>query len=182
MAARLKEVYENEVKPALMKSGDYKNTMEVPKLDKVVVNMGVKTSLDREQMKTLADDLAAITGQRPLTVKARLSIANFRLREGMPIGLKVTLRGTLMYEFVDRLINMALPRIRDFRGVPSTSFDGRGNYALGIKEQQIFPEIDPDAVKITQGMDVCFVTTAKTDDEARQLLKHFGMPFAGATS
>ncbi|NCC49694.1 MAG: 50S ribosomal protein L5 [Spartobacteria bacterium] len=180
MTARMKEKYKTEVADALRKSRGYVNAMQVPRFTKVVVNVGVPTSVDKDTMKAIAGDLAKITGQIPLTNKARKSIANFKLREGMPIGLKVTLRGDRMYEFLDRLINIALPRIRDFRGVPATSFDGRGNYSLGLREQGIFPEIDPDNIKTTHGMDVTIVTTAQTDDEARELLKMMGMPFATA--
>lgn len=178
MTVRMKEKYKGDIAPSLHKSGGYTNVMQVPRFTKVVVNMGVTTAVDRDALKTLAEDLARITGQQPVVTKARKSIANFKLREGMPIGLKVTLRGDRMFEFLDRLINVALPRIRDFRGVSPNSFDGRGNFSLGLREQAIFPEIDPDNVKMTQGMDITIVTTAQTDDEARELLKKMGMPFA----
>lgn len=178
--ARLKKQYVEEIAPALRKEGGYANVMQVPRLSKMVVNMGFKTSVDKDQQKAIAEDLGRITGQRPVTVRAKRSVANFKLREGTPIGLKVTLRGVRMYEFLDRLINSTLPRIRDFRGVPVKSFDGRGNYSLGLSEQGIFPEIDPDRIKMNQGMDIAIVTTATTDDEARKLLKAFGMPFENA--
>ena len=177
--SRLKEQYENEIKDAMIKKFGYKNTMEVPKLDKIVVNMGVGEA--KENAKLLeADvkDMEAITGQKAVTTKAKNAIANFKIRENMPIGCKVTLRGEKMYEFADRLINLALPRVRDFRGVNPNAFDGRGNYALGIKEQIIFPEIEYDKVDKVRGMDIIFVTTAKTDEEARELLTLFNMPFA----
>ena len=176
--SRLKEQYENEIVPALVKKFDYKNPMEVPKLVKIVVNMGVGEA--KENVKLLDDavaDMETITGQHVVRTKAKKSIANFKLREGMPIGCKVTLRGERMYEFADRLINLALPRGRDFRGVNPNAFDGRGNYALAIKEQLIFPEIEYDKVDKVRGMDVIFVTTAKTDEEARELLRLFNMPF-----
>jgi large subunit ribosomal protein L5 len=178
MIPTLKEKYQNTVAPALKSAHGYKNPMEVPRIVKVVVNMSVNTKVDKDTFKAVTEDLARITGQRPITTKARLSISNFGLREGMPIGAKVTLRGARMYEFLDRLINIALPRIRDFRGVPSTSFDGRGSYTLGLREQTIFPEVNPDNVKRVQGMDITIVTTAETDAEARDLLKQLGMPFA----
>lgn len=177
--SRLKEQYENEIVPALKKKFEYKNPMEVPKLVKIVVNMGVGEA--KENVKLLGAavaDLETITGQHVIRTKAKKSIANFKLREGMPIGCKVTLRGERMYEFADRLINLALPRVRDFRGVNPNAFDGRGNYALAIKEQLIFPEIEYDKVDKVRGMDVIFVTTAKTDEEARELLRLFNMPFA----
>ena len=177
--SRLKEQYENEIVPALKKKFEYKNPMEVPKLVKIVVNMGVGEA--RENVKLLdaaVADLETITGLHVIRTKAKKSIANFKLREGMPIGCKVTLRGERMYEFADRLINLALPRVRDFRGVNPNAFDGRGNYALAIKEQLIFPEIEYDKVDKVRGMDVIFVTTAKTDEEARELLRLFNMPFA----
>ncbi len=176
--SRLKEKYTNEIVDALMKKFGYKNIMEVPKLDKIVVNMGVGEA--KENVKLLESamkDLEIITGQKAVVTKARNSIANFKIREGMPIGCKVTLRGERMYEFADRLINLALPRVRDFRGVNPNAFDGRGNYALGIREQLIFPEIEYDKVDKVRGMDVVFVTTAKTDEEARELLTLFNMPF-----
>ncbi len=177
--SRLKEQYQNEIVNAMMKKFGYKNIMEVPKLDKVVVNMGVGEAKDNAKLLDSAvGDMEKITGQKAVICKAKKSVANFKLREGMSIGCKVTLRGEKMYEFVDRLINLALPRVRDFRGVNPNAFDGRGNYALGIKEQLIFPEIEYDKVDKIRGMDVIFVTTAKTDEEARELLKQFNMPFA----
>ncbi len=179
MSSRLKEIYLNEIVPEMIKKFGYKNIMEVPKLDKVVVNMGVGEA--KENVKLLDSaiaDMAIITGQKPVQTKAKNSVANFKIREGMPIGAKVTLRGSKMYEFVDRLINLALPRVRDFRGVNPNAFDGRGNYALGIKEQLIFPEIEYDKVDKVRGMDIIFVTTARTDEEARELLRLFNMPFA----
>ena len=177
--SRLREQYENEIKDAMIKKFGYKNAMEIPKLDKIVVNMGVGE--DKENAKLLeaaVKDMEAITGQKAVTTKAKNAIANFKIRENMPIGCKVTLRGEKMYEFADRLINLALPRVRDFRGVNPNAFDGRGNYALGIKEQIIFPEIEYDKVDKVRGMDIIFVTTAKTDEEARELLTLFNMPFA----
>lgn len=179
MSTRLKEIYQNEIVEALMKKFGYKNIMQVPKIEKVVINMGIGEA--KENVKILdaaASDLQTITGQKPVITKAKKSIANFKIREGMPIGCKVTLRGDRMYEFVDRLINLALPRVRDFRGVNPNAFDGRGNYALGIKEQLIFPEIEYDKIDKIRGMDVIIVTTAKTDEEARELLRLFNMPFA----
>ena len=176
--ARLKEMYLNEIVPAMTKKFGYKNVMEVPKIEKIVINMGVGEA--RENSKLLESalrDLETISGQKPVITKAKKSIANFKIREGMSIGCKVTLRGEKMYEFADRLINLALPRVRDFRGVNPNAFDGRGNYALGIKEQLIFPEIDFDKIDKVRGMDIIFVTTAKTDEEARELLTLFGMPF-----
>ena len=176
--SRLKETYQNEIVDAMMKKFGYKNIMEVPKLDKVVVNMGVGEAKENAKILDAAmKDMETITGQKAVPTRAKNSIANFKLREGMPIGCKVTLRGE-MYEFVDRLINLALPRVRDFRGVNPNAFDGRGNYALGIKEQLIFPEIEYDKVDKVRGMDIIFVTTAKTDEEARELLTQFNMPFA----
>ena len=177
--SRLKEQYENEIKDAMIKKFGYKNTMEVPKLDKIVVNMGVGEAKENAKLLEAAvKDMEAITGQKAVTTKAKNAIANFKIRENMPIGCKVTLRGVKMYEFADRLINLALPRVRDFRGVNPNAFDGRGNYALGIKEQIIFPEIEYDKVGKVRGMDIIFVTTAKTDEEARELLTLFNMPFA----
>ena len=170
--SRLKEQYQNEIVDALTKKFGYKNIMEVPKLDKVVINMGVGEAKD-----SAIADMEKITGQKAVICRAKKSVANFKLREGMAIGCKVTLRGEKMYEFVDRLINLALPRVRDFRGVNPNAFDGRGNYALGIKEQLIFPEIEYDKVDKVRGMDIIFVTTAKTDEEARELLTQFNMPF-----
>jgi large subunit ribosomal protein L5 len=176
--SRLKEQYENEIVPALVKKFDYKNPMEVPKLVKIVVHMGVGEAKENVKLLDAAvADMETITGQHVVRTKAKKSIANFKLREGMPIGCKVTLRGERMYEFADRLINLALPRVRDFRGVNPNAFDGRGNYALAIKEQLIFPEIEYDKVDKVRGMDVIFVTTAKTDEEARELLRLFNMPF-----
>ena len=177
--SRLKETYQNEIVPAMIKKFEYKNVMQVPKLEKVVVNMGVGEAKENAKLLEAAmKDLETITGQKAIVTKAKKSIANFKIREGMAIGCKVTLRGEKMYEFVDRLINVALPRVRDFRGVNPNAFDGRGNYALGIKEQLIFPEIEYDKVDKVRGMDVIFVTTAKTDEEARELLTQFNMPFA----
>ena len=176
--SRLKEQYENEIKDAMIKKFGYKNTMEVPKLDKIVVNMGVGEAKENAKiLEAAVKDMEAITGQKAVTTKAKNAIANFKIRENMPIGCKVTLRGEKMYEFADRLINLALPRVRDFRGVNPNAFDGRGNYALGIKEQIIFPEIEYDKVDKVRGMDIIFVTTANTDEEARELLAQFGMPF-----
>jgi len=176
--ARLKEQYQNEIVDALIKKFGYKNIMEVPKLDKVVINMGVGEAKDNAKLLDSAiADMEKITGQKAVVCKAKKSVANFKLREGMNIGCKVTLRGEKMYEFVDRLINLALPRVRDFRGVNPNAFDGRGNYALGIKEQLIFPEIEYDKIDRVRGMDIIFVTTAKTDEEARELLGQFGMPY-----
>ena len=176
--ARLKEMYQNEIVDAMIKKFGYKNVMEVPKLDKIVVNMGVGEAKENAKLLEAAiKDMEAITGQKAVATKAKNSIANFKIREGMAIGCKTTLRGEKMYDFADRLINLALPRVRDFRGVSADSFDGRGNYALGIKEQIIFPEIEYDKVDKVRGMDIIFVTTAKTDEEARELLRLFGMPF-----
>ena len=176
--ARLKEQYQNEIVDALIKKFGYKNIMEVPKLDKVVINMGIGEAKDNAKLlDTAIADMEKITGQKAVVCKAKKSVANFKLREGMAIGCKVTLRGEKMYEFVDRLINLALPRVRDFRGVNPNAFDGRGNYALGIKEQLIFPEIEYDKIDRVRGMDIIFVTTAKTDEEARELLGQFGMPY-----
>ncbi|MBQ6152665.1 MAG: 50S ribosomal protein L5 [Ruminococcus sp.] len=177
--ARLKEYYNKEVAPALMKKFSYKSVMQIPKLDKIVVNVGAGEVKDNAKaMDAILSDLAQITGQKAMICKARKSVANFKLREGMPIGAKVTLRGERMYEFLDRLFNVALPRVRDFRGINPNSFDGRGNYALGLKEQLIFPEIDYDKIDKVRGMDIAFVTTAKTDEEARELLKLMGAPFS----
>ncbi len=174
--------YKNEIAPVLMKEFKYTNVMQVPHLDKVVVNMGVKEGKeDIKIIEHLAGELSMIVGQKPVITKAKKSIANFKVREGNPIGLKVTLRRWRMYEFVERLFNIALPRIRDFRGFPTTSFDGRGNYTLGIQEQMIFAEVEYDKIKKTQGMDITFVTTATTDAEARRLLELMGLPFRKAT-
>ena len=179
MSARLKEMYQNEMVDAMIKKFGYKNIMEVPKLDKIVVNMGVGEAKENAKLLDSAvKDMEIITGQKAIVTKAKKSVANFKIREGMPIGCKTTLRGDKMYEFADRLINLALPRVRDFRGVSANSFDGRGNYARGIKEQLIFPEIEYDQVDKVRGMDVIFVTTAHTDEEARELLTLFGMPYA----
>ncbi len=176
--SRLKEQYQNEIVDALIKKFGYKNIMEVPKLDKVVINMGVGEAKDNAKLLDAAiADMEKITGQKAVVCRAKKSVANFKVREGMAIGCKTTLRGEKMYEFVDRLINLALPRVRDFRGVNPNAFDGRGNYALGIKEQLIFPEIEYDKIDRVRGMDIIFVTTAKTDEEARELLKQFNMPF-----
>ena len=177
--ARMKELYTAEVAPALMKEFGYKSTMQIPRLEKIVINVGCSEA--RENPKVLdavVGDLAKITGQKPVITKARKSIANFKLREGMPIGAKVTLRGDKMWEFLDRLFNVALPRVRDFRGISAEGFDGRGNYALGVKEQLIFPEIEYDKIDKIRGMDIVIVTTAQTDEEARELLKLVGAPFA----
>ena len=177
--SRLKEMYKNEIVDAMIKKFGYKNVMEVPKLDKIVLNMGVGEAKDNAKvLESAVKDMEAITGQKVVTTKAKNSIANFKIREGLPIGCKVTLRGEKMYEFLDRLVNLALPRVRDFRGVNPNAFDGRGNYALGIKEQIIFPEIEYDKVDKVRGMDIIFVTTANTDEEARELLTLFNMPFA----
>ena len=176
--SRLKDLYKSEIVDAMVKKFGYKNIMEVPKLDKIVINMGVGKAKDNSKvLETAVKELETITGQKVVTTKAKNSVANFKIREGMPIGCKVTLRGEKMYEFLDRLVNLALPRVRDFRGVNSASFDGRGNYALGIKEQIIFPEIEYDKIDKVRGMDVIVVTTAKTDEEARELLRLFNMPF-----
>lgn len=175
---RLKETYLNEIIDGMTKKFGYKNVMEVPKLNKIVINMGVGEAKDNSKLLDAAvKDLETIAGQKVVITKARKSVANFKIREGQAIGCKVTLRGDKMYEFADRLINLALPRVRDFRGVNDNAFDGRGNYALGIKEQLIFPEIEYDKVDKVRGMDIIFVTTAKTDEEARELLTLFGMPF-----
>ena len=177
--SRLKDLYNSEIKDAMVKKFGYKNVMEIPKIDKIVINMGVGEA--KENAKVLegaVKDMETITGQKAILTKAKNSVANFKIREGMPIGCKTTLRGDKMYEFLDRLVNLALPRVRDFRGVNPNAFDGRGNYALGIKEQIIFPEIEYDKVDKVRGMDIIFVTTAKTDEEARELLKQFNMPFA----
>ncbi len=177
--SRLKDQYLNEIVPAMVEKFGYKNIMEVPKIEKIVVNMGVGEAKENAKLlESAVKDMEMITGQKAITTKAKNSIANFKLREGMAIGCKTTLRGEKMYEFADRLINLALPRVRDFRGVNPNSFDGRGNYALGIKEQIIFPEIEYDKIDKTRGMDIIFVTTAKTDEEARELLRLFNMPFA----
>lgn len=179
MAARMKEKYTAEVAPALQKKFGYKSVMQIPKLDKIVINVGCGEARDNSKVvDAITKDLMQITGQKPVPCKAKKSVANFKLREGMTIGVKVTLRGERMYEFLDRFFNLALPRVRDFRGINPNSFDGRGNYSMGIKEQLIFPEIEYDKVDKIRGMDIVFVTTAKTDEEARELLRLFGMPFA----
>ena len=177
--ARLREEYKATVAPALMQKYNYKSVMQIPKLDKVVINVGCSEARDNAKViDAIMGDISKITGQHPVVCKARKSVANFKLREGMPIGVKVTLRGERMYEFVDRLFTTALPRVRDFRGINPNSFDGRGNYAMGIKEQLIFPEIDYDKIDKVRGMDIMFVTTAKTDEEAREMLALMGAPFA----
>ena len=177
--SRLQVTYANDIAPAMPKKFGYKNVMEIPKLAKIVINMGVGEAKENAKvLETAIKDLETITGQKAVVTKAKKSVANFKIREGMPIGCKVTLRGERMYEFADRLINLALPRVRDFRGVNPNAFDGRGNYALGIKEQLIFPEVEYDKVDKVRGMDIIFVTTAKTDEEARELLKLLNMPFS----
>ena len=177
--SRLKDSYNSEIKDAMVKKFGYKNVMQIPKLDKIVINMGVGEAKDNAKvLDSAVKDLEIIAGQKVIVTKAKKSVANFKLREGMPIGCKVTLRGEKMYEFLDRLVNLALPRVRDFRGVNPNAFDGRGNYALGIKEQLIFPEIEYDKFDKVRGMDIIFVTTAKTDEEARELLTLFGMPYS----
>ena len=179
MSSRLKEQYNGEIREAMTKKFGYKNIMEIPKLDKITINMAIGEARENEKVLDSAiKDLQIITGQKAVKTKAKKSVANFKIREGMPIGCKVTRRGDRMYEFLDRLVNLALPRVRDFRGVNPNSFDGRGNYALGIKEQLIFPEIEYDKVDKVRGMDIIFTTTAKTDEEARELLRLFNMPFA----
>ncbi|MDZ5713715.1 MULTISPECIES: 50S ribosomal protein L5 [Jeotgalibacillus] len=175
---RLKEKFNNEITPALVKKFDYTSVMQVPKIEKIVINMGVGEAVQNtKSLDTAVEELTTITGQKPLITKAKKSIAGFRLREGMPIGAKVTLRGERMYDFLDKLISVSLPRVRDFRGVSKKSFDGRGNYTLGVKEQLIFPEIDYDKVNKVRGMDIVIVTTANSDEESRELLTQFGMPF-----
>lgn len=177
--ARLKATYANEVAPALMKKFGYKSVMQIPKIDKIVLNVGCGEARDNPKViDAIVSDLMQITGQKPVLCRAKKSVANFKLREGMPIGVKVTLRGDRMYEFVDRLFNLALPRVRDFRGINPNSFDGRGNYSMGIKEQLIFPEIDYDKIDKVRGMDIIFVTTANNDEEARELLTLMGAPFS----
>ena len=179
MAARLKEYYKNDVAPALMKKFEYKSPMQIPKLDKVVINIGAGDAKDNAKViDNIISDLEIITGQKAVPTFARKSVANFKLREGMKIGAKVTLRSDKMYEFIDRLFNLALPRVRDFKGINPDSFDGRGNYSLGLKEQLIFPEIEYDKIEKIRGMDIVFVTSAKVDEEARELLKLLGAPFA----
>ena len=176
--ARMKEFYKSEVAPALMKKFSYDSVMQIPKLEKIIINVSCSEARDNSKvLDAIITDLGAITGQRPVICKARKSVANFKLREGMNIGAKVTLRGERMYEFLDRLFNVALPRVRDFRGINPNSFDGRGNYNMGLKEQLIFPEIDYDKIDKVRGMDICFVTTANTDEEGRELLTLMGAPF-----
>ncbi|WIV13162.1 50S ribosomal protein L5 [Proteiniborus sp. MB09-C3] len=178
MATRLRDKYTNEVIPALMEKFKYNNIMEVPKLEKIVLNMGLGEARDNPKLlESAVEELGIISGQKPIITRAKKSVANFKVREGMPVGSKVTLRGEKMYEFLDKLMNIALPRVRDFRGVSATSFDGRGNYALGIKEQLIFPEIEYDKVDSIKGLDIIVVTTAKTDEEAKEFLALMGMPF-----
>ena len=177
---RMKELYIKEVAPALMKKFAYKSPMEIPKLDKIVINVGCGEAKENAKViDAVVSDLSKITGQKPVVCKARKSVANFKVREGMNIGVKVTLRGARMYEFLDRLFNLALPRVRDFRGISGDAFDGRGNYSLGLKEQLIFPEIDYDKIDKVRGMDIIFVTTAKTDEQAKELLSLMGAPFSG---
>lgn len=177
---RLKDLYVRDVAPALMKKYSYKSTMQIPRLEKIVINCGCGDAKDNPKiMDAVLSDLSKITGQRPVICKSKKSVANFKLREGMPVGAKVTLRGDRMWEFIDRLFNVALPRVRDFRGISGDSFDGRGNYSLGLREQLIFPEIDYDKIDAVRGMDICFVTTAETDEEAKTLLAALGAPFAG---
>lgn len=178
MKPRLYQKYVDNVAPQLKKDGEYVNIHQIPKLEKIVVNMGVSSTLEKGALEDASRDLALITGRKPVLCRAKKSVSNFKLRAGQPIGCRVTLRREMMYEFFDRLVTAALPRIRDFRGIPSKSFDGRGNYSLGISDQTIFPEIDLDKIKRTQGMDVTVVTTANTDEEARKLLELMGMPFA----
>lgn len=176
--ARLQEQYVNEIAPALNKKFGYKSVMQIPKLDKIIINVGCGEAKDNSKVvSSIVNDLSIITGQKPVECKAKKSVANFKLREGMTIGVKVTLRGDRMYEFLDRFFNLALPRVRDFRGINPNSFDGRGNYAMGVKEQLIFPEIEYDKIDAVRGMDICFVTTANTDEEARELLTLMGAPF-----
>ena len=179
MTSRLQEKYNNQVAPAMMEKFGYKNIMEIPKLDKIVINMGVGNAKENPKgLEKAVEEMEMISGQKPVITRARKSVANFKLREGMPIGAKVTLRSDKMYYFLDKLVSVTLPRVRDFRGVNPNAFDGRGNYALGVKEQIIFPEIEYDKIDQVRGMDVIFVTTAKTDEEARELLKLLGMPFS----
>ena len=177
--ARLKEFYKSDVAPAMMKKYNYKSTMQIPKLDKIVVNVGAGDAKDNSKViDSVIADISAITGQKAVATVAKKSVANFKLRAGTKIGAKVTLRGERMYEFMDRLFNLSLPRVRDFKGINANGFDGHGNYSLGLKEQLIFPEIDYDKVDKVRGMDICFVTTATNDEEARELLRLFGAPFA----
>jgi len=178
MASRLKEKYNNEIVPALMEKFKYDSVMEVPKLEKIIVNMGIGEAKDNPKVLEIAvEELAMISGQKPVTTKAKKSVSNFKIREGMPVGCKVTLRGEKMYHFLDKLVNIALPRVRDFRGVSPKSFDGRGNYALGVKEQLIFPEIEYDKIDKVRGLDIIVVTTAESDEEAKEFLALMGMPF-----
>ena len=177
--ARIRDMYTSEIAPALMQQFGYKSVMQIPKLDKVVINVGVGDAKENSKaLDAVMKDIATITGQKPVPTYARKSVANFKLRQGMKIGVKVTLRGERMYEFVDRLFNLALPRVRDFKGINPNAFDGRGNYSLGLKEQLLFPEIEYDKVEKIRGMDICFVTTAQNDEEARELLRRMGAPFA----
>lgn len=177
--ARIRDMYTSEIAPALMQQFGYKSVMQIPKLDKVVINVGVGDAKENSKaIDAVMKDIAAITGQKPVPTYARKSVANFKLRQGMKIGVKVTLRGERMYEFADRLFNLALPRVRDFKGINPNAFDGRGNYSLGLKEQLLFPEIEYDKVEKIRGMDICFVTTAQNDEEARELLRRMGAPFA----
>ena len=178
MVPTMKTKYKDVVSPELVKSQGYKNRMQVPKVEKIVLNLCVSVANDRDVLQAVADDMGKITGQKAVITKAKLSVSNFKLREGMSIGAKVTLRGDRMYEFMDRLVNVALPRIRDFRGIRGNSFDGQGNYSMGMQDQTVFPEIDPDKVKKVHGMDITFVTSAKSDGEAKELLTLMGMPFA----
>jgi large subunit ribosomal protein L5 len=181
--ARLKDLYKSKIVPQLAKEFGYKNPMAVPRVEKVVVSMGVgKATQDKKFIEFAKSDLALITGQFPIVAKAKMSVSNFKLRQGVEIGLKVTLRGVRMYEFMDRLINLAIPRVRDFRGLDPNSFDGRGNYSMGLSEQTVFPEINQAKVEAQQGMNIAFVTTAKTNDEARRMLSLFGMPFKGPSA
>jgi large subunit ribosomal protein L5 len=177
--ARLKEIYNNEIKKAMMEKFNYESVMEIPKLDKIIVNMGLGSAKENPKvLKVAVEELATITGQQPVVTKAKKSVANFKVREGMSVGAKVTLRDKIMYEFVDRLFTISLPRVRDFRGTNPNAFDGRGNYTLGVKDQLIFPEIEYDKVDAVRGMDITFVTTAKTDEEAKELLRLLGMPYS----
>mgnify|MGYP000228803151 FL=1 len=177
--ARIRDMYTSEIAPALMQQFGYKSVMQIPKLDKVVINVGVGDAKENSKaIDAVMKDIATITGQKPVPTYARKSVANFKLRQGMKIGVKVTLRGERMYEFVDRLFNLALPRVRDFKGINPNAFDGRGNYSLGLKEQLLFPEIEYDKIDKIRGMDICFVTTAQNDEEARELLRRMGAPFA----
>jgi len=177
--ARLKEMYKNDVAPAMMEKFNYSSVMEIPKIDKIIINMGVGDARDNvKNLEVAVEEMATFTGQKPVITKAKRSVSNFKVREGMPVGAKVTLRGNTMYEFMDRLFNVALPRVRDFRGVSTKAFDGRGNYALGVKEQLIFPEIEYDKIDKVRGMDIIFVTTANSDEESRELLRLMGLAFA----